>query len=549
MESELLIGDCAETLKKYPTETFDCIVTDPPYGYNFMGKEWDKALPSLEALKQCCRVLKSGAFAFFMSAPRQDMLSRMIIRLEDAGFQTGFTSIYWIYATGFPKAANVGKLLDKRNGRKPEEYKALGEYLRTKRELNGRTQKEIAVYFPSKTGGLTGCYWNWENAVNVPTLKQWGILKELLDLDSRFDELIEREEAEREVISREKQTFGIGGDSDRLGYEKIIDLPATEAAKQFDGAYAGFQPKPALEVIITVMKPLSEKTYVDQALKNGKGVTWLGDCKIPYRNESDNARKGNKESSETNTYGWAGTNTIYKSGERDVSGRFPANLLVSDDVLNDGTITKSVTRTVSKTELENEGYREASVYGKYSENRRERGGTDSGSFSRYFDLDAWFASKLPEAAQKTYPCLIVPKPAKSEKNKYCENKHPTVKPLKLMSYLITMGSREGDLILDPFAGSGTTLEAARILNRKFVGCELSDEYINIVEARAGISAMQDPYRNIIEITEKNILSIRELEDSLTDYEWQNYFNMTTEVPIDLYDNIKKAFWMGRGIKI
>jgi hypothetical protein len=54
---------------------------------------------------------------------------------------------------------------------------------------------------------------------------------------------------------------------------------------------------------------------------------------------------------------------------------------------------------------------------------------DSGSYSRLFGLDAWFKARLPEAAQKTFPALVVPKPAKSEKNKYAENTHPTVKPL------------------------------------------------------------------------------------------------------------------------
>ena len=68
-DNQILIGDCAETLKGVETESVDLIVTDPLYGYNFMGLDWDKALLSLESLKECCRVLKHGAFGFFMCAP------------------------------------------------------------------------------------------------------------------------------------------------------------------------------------------------------------------------------------------------------------------------------------------------------------------------------------------------------------------------------------------------------------------------------------------------------------------------------------------------
>lgn len=488
MENKVLLGDCAETLKQYPDETFDCIVTDPPYGYSFMNKNWDRALPSLEALKECCRVLKSGAFAFFMSAPRQDVLSRMILRLEEAGFKTGFTSIYWVYASGFPKAAAIDKLIDKRNGRSPDEYKALGIYLKSQRELKGIPQKDIASHFPSKTGGLTGCVSNWELGLNVPTMNQWGVLKELLDLDSRFDELIEREEAEREVIQYRKMVQG-GGNSLclRMGEAKEVDAnitaPATDQAKQFEGSFAGFNPKPALEIIIVCMKPLSEKTYVDQALENGHGVTWLGNCRIPYAETGDDWNKAHYPH-RTSGYKCSSYKIDYKRESMSCAGgRFPANLLVSDDVLNDGKTHKSGDL---KPEY-NFGSKTVGIYGEYTRKEENHKG-DSGSFSRYFDLDAWFKSKLPEQAQKTYPFMIVPKPSKSEKNKYCENKHPTVKPLKLMSYLITMGSREGDLILDPFAGSGTTCEAARLLNRKFVGCELTEEYLNVLEARAGVKA-------------------------------------------------------------
>ena len=52
-----------------------------------------------------------------------------------------------------------------------------------------------------------------------------------------------------------------------------------------------------------------------------------------------------------------------------------------------------------------------------------------------------------------------------------------------MSYLVTLGSREGDLVLDPFVGSGTTCIAAKLLNRKYIGMEMNDEYVVIAQER------------------------------------------------------------------
>lgn len=138
---------------------------------------------------------------------------------------------------------------------------------------------------------------------------------------------------------------------------------------------------------------------------------------------------------------------------------------------------------------------------------------DSGSLSRYFDLDKWFEErikKLPKEIKKTFPFLFVAKPSSSEKNKELvsdyvskhpsgvlwneEEKggfvdtlnqctHPTVKPIKLFSYLITMGSRENDLVLDPYIGSGTFGISARLTTRNFIGFEKEKEYFEIAEAR------------------------------------------------------------------
>ncbi|MFA5365792.1 MAG: hypothetical protein WC325_11485, partial [Candidatus Bathyarchaeia archaeon] len=146
--NQIVSGGCETELAKLPDESIDCCVTDPPYGYSFMGKDWDRAVPHVGVWRGVLRVLKSGAFAFVMCAPRQDCLSRMIVNLQDAGFRTDFTPIYWTYASGFPKSENIELQLDKRAckkefvlkfGRKPskDEFK---EAWKTFRNVTGESK-------------------------------------------------------------------------------------------------------------------------------------------------------------------------------------------------------------------------------------------------------------------------------------------------------------------------------------------------------------------------------------------------------------------------
>jgi site-specific DNA-methyltransferase (adenine-specific) len=64
-----------------------------------------------------------------------------------------------------------------------------------------------------------------------------------------------------------------------------------------------------------------------------------------------------------------------------------------------------------------------------------------------------------------------------------KNTHPTVKPIKLMEYLVKMITPPGGVVLDPFAGSGTTLIAAKTQGFNYIGIELTPEYVEIAEAR------------------------------------------------------------------
>ena len=533
-DSEVAIyhADCRELLPLISDKSVDLVLTDPPYGIGFMGKDWDKALPDKQIWVECLRVLKDGAFAFVMSIPRADCLSRMIISLEDVGFMVNFTPIFWAYASGFPKATNISKMVDKRGGTYTD-CQQFSRYLKARREASGISLKQMNKMF----GYVASCSW-WEslnpNNFRFPNNEDYQKLKELLQLDDNFDYL--------QGIIGDKVGEKIRGNAgfskeqvprpwkEHIGEEYNITAPATPQAKALDGSYGGFQPKPAIEVIIVAMKPLSEKTFVDQALKNQKGITWLDEGRIPFEQGGDVAsnpklrvERGCKTETGDRVFcqGKLGKkNTMVENAL--TGGRFPANLCVSDDVLNDGKI---VPRAGNKQNpLINGGF--LGSYGKHSYDISK---SDEGSFSRFFDLDKWFEERiklLPKSVQKTFPFLIVPKASKSEKNRGCEdmeskvggsmianigdvmslggaslkgehkqiqsskNFHPTVKPLKLMSYLITLGSREGDVILDPFGGSGTTAVASQLMSRRSIICEIDEDYCEISAKRCSQSVMR-----------------------------------------------------------
>ena len=79
-----------------------------------------------------------------------------------------------------------------------------------------------------------------------------------------------------------------------------------------------------------------------------------------------------------------------------------------------------------------------------------------------------------------------------------KNFHPTVKPVKLMAYLVELGCPEGGVVLDPFCGSGSTLIAAHKLNRKWIGIEIDKQYIKITNHRlAAFPQKLDSFLNVI----------------------------------------------------
>ena len=116
-EIRLIEGDCLDRLKELDDNSVDSIVTDPPYGLSFMGKAWDKSVPSVDVWEECLRVLKPGGHLLAFAGTRTQ--HRMAVNIEDAGFEIR-DMIAWVYGSGFPKSHDISKAIDKTLGAERE---------------------------------------------------------------------------------------------------------------------------------------------------------------------------------------------------------------------------------------------------------------------------------------------------------------------------------------------------------------------------------------------------------------------------------------------
>ena len=123
MLSRIIQGDCLEQMKTLEDNSVDAIVTDPPYGWSFMGKKWDYDVPSVEVWKEALRVLKPGGHALVACGTRTQ--HRMAVNLEDAGFEIR-DLIAWVYGSGFPKSLNIAKKLEGVTGKQSKGFNTAG---------------------------------------------------------------------------------------------------------------------------------------------------------------------------------------------------------------------------------------------------------------------------------------------------------------------------------------------------------------------------------------------------------------------------------------
>lgn len=213
------------------------------------------------------------------------------------------------------------------------------------------------------------------------------------------------------------------------GFPKSLNIPkaldkigAVEKAKEMDGW--GTALKPAHEPIVVARKPLSEKTVAENVLKHGTGGINIDSSRVPYNGDvvSNWFNKKYRESVKSKVYG-NGTGIPKEFDSSPDKGRFPANIVHdgSDEVLDE--------------------------FAKYGDRK------SVGSPARFF-----YSMKA------------------SPKERIDGGRHPTIKPVSLIRYLVKLVTPTNGTVLDMFAGSGTTGNAALGEGMRAILIEKEQEY-------------------------------------------------------------------------
>ena len=425
-----------------------------------MGADWDSFVPPPAVWEECMRVLKPGGhMAVFAGARTQDLMG-LSIRL--AGFEIRDT-LGWIYGSGFPKSHDIGKAIDKRGGN-AHLAKEIGKAIQEARELRGLTKGWCDERF---CGGTTN--WSWFEGrpagIRPPSVETFReIVSEWPELGAYAEKVaeVEREitqHATRELVQGDAISFDQRSSSER----ERRDIPATSEAQRWDGW--GTALKPAIEPIILARKPL-DGTVANNVLANGVGGLNIDACRVST--DDDTSRPPGRD----------GGNATWDLSSREkpsvshAAGRFPANVLLDEHAAKEmdeqsGNVNGVIgMKKVSGGHNFNIGEHTPQKFNKTSGQIK-----DSGGASRFFPVFKYQA----KAPKKERPVI--------EREDGTKIQHPTVKPVALMEWLVSLIVPPGGVVLDPFAGSGTTLQAA--LNKGFtpIGIEQDADYIKLIEKR------------------------------------------------------------------
>jgi len=467
-EARIIHADCLNAFRDLPDESVHAVVTDPPYGLantdsphvvetlsrwfagerdylppgaGFMGKAWDAFVPPPAVWDECMRVLKPGGHLLAFAGTRTLDLMGLSIRLAGFDIRDGIT---WLYGSGFPKSLDVSKAVDKLDA--TDERRARALEFTTWMRSTGITTRQVDEATGTNMGGH---YLTVESQPAVATADLFDKLRPLLpEVPERIEELV----AQRTVESANYAARGVvteltGHHSGSLSGAtvRVLDhgTPATPEAQQWHGW--GTALKPASEPIVVARKPLSG-TVAQTVLAHGTGALNIDACRVPTTDH------------------WEASGV--KSATGTEAGRWPANVVLDEYAAAALDADSGVSKDGIATNRNRSGMRPHTVYGEARVPTEDMGYGGEGGASRFFPVFKYQA-KAPTR----------------ERPKVEGVSHPTVKPLELMRWLVRLVTPPGGTVLEPFAGSGTTVEAALLEGFDVIGIEREVSYLPLIQQR------------------------------------------------------------------
>lgn len=419
-------GDCLQVMADLPEGSFDAVITDPPYGLEFMGQDWD---------------------APWTSDPH-----------VGRRWKTGIGPVAMAYGTwrvplpSFDQDANT-------RCRTCDRWRVSSNPCRC-----------AHPDFPHL------------HAVNMRVYQQWcttwaAQCLRLLKPGGHLLAFGGTRTGHRLACGIEDAGFQI---RDRIGVLAWIYATGFPKGRNLHGQWKGWGSglKPAHEPIILARKPLAG-TVAANVAEHGTGALHIDACRVPSTGTS-RARGG--EPSQRRRYRHrGGTSLAALPGVRggDPAGRWPTNLVLihHPDCTDPGPCAPGC----PVAELDDQsGARRAggavtgtepsrpftTVYGQMTARRARQSYADHGGASRF------------------YPCFrYQPKASRAERPTHHGTAHPTVKPLELMRWLVRLVTPPGGHVLDPFAGSGTTAEACLLEHVACTAIERNPDYLPLITAR------------------------------------------------------------------
>ena len=435
---KLVQGDCLKILKGLKANSADSLVTDPPAGISFMGKDWDDDKGGRDqwvkwlgdVMKECYRALKPGAHGLVWAIPRTSHWTATA--LENAGFEIRDVVLH-LFGSGFPKSHDISKAIDRAAG-------AEGEIIRKETRMNepsgivnvgqgNRTEIERIIRAPATPATPAAQQWNGWGTALKPASEHW---------------ILVRKPISEGTVAKNVLKWGTGG------------LNIDGCRIEFDAAAAAAQASGMLQV----------QHSGDHTVKMG------------------GAKPGD-------------TIEMYNPG-----GRFPSNLVISCEpgcTEKEHVTECPATMLDEQSGRTQSGRKGAGWQSEYVGGNVEREVQtveygDEGGASRFFycakpsvsekdaGLDGFESKVVNESCPPGSPGSNSPG-AGAGRTGERRNIHPTVKPIALMRYFCRMVTPPGGTVLEPFTGSGTTAIGALAEGLSFVGCEKEKEYFSIAMQR------------------------------------------------------------------